>query len=45
MFDRAIILLIFGTKRLPNIDLDLGRAVRGFKEGAYEVDSHNRDKT
>jgi len=41
----AIILLIFWTKKLPNIGRDLGGAVRGFKEGVYKVDSLNRDKT
>lgn len=40
----VIILLIFGTKKLPNIGLDLGGAVRGFKEGVYKADTHNGDK-
>lgn len=29
----AIILLIFGTKKLRNLGSDLGGAVKGFKEG------------
>lgn len=29
----AIVLLIFGTRRLRNIGSDLGGAVKGFKEG------------
>jgi sec-independent protein translocase protein TatA len=29
----AIILLIFGTKKLRNIGSDLGGAVKGFKDG------------
>ena len=29
----AIIVLIFGTKKLRNIGTDLGGAVKGFKEG------------
>lgn len=29
----AIVLLIFGTKKLRNIGSDLGGAVKGFKEG------------
>jgi sec-independent protein translocase protein TatA len=29
----AIVVLIFGTKKLSNIGKDLGSAVRGFKEG------------
>ncbi|MBV8045786.1 MAG: Sec-independent protein translocase subunit TatA [Paludibacterium sp.] len=28
-----IVVLIFGTKKLPSIGKDLGGAVRGFKEG------------
>jgi sec-independent protein translocase protein TatA len=28
-----VIVLIFGTKKLGNIGSDLGKAVRGFKEG------------
>ncbi len=29
----AIVLMIFGTKRLGNIGSDLGSAIRGFKNG------------
>jgi sec-independent protein translocase protein TatA len=29
----AIVLLVFGTKKLRNIGEDLGGAVKGFKEG------------
>jgi sec-independent protein translocase protein TatA len=32
----AIIVLVFGTKKLGNIGADLGKAVRGFKEGVRE---------
>lgn len=28
-----IVVLVFGTKKLPTIGKDLGNAVRGFKEG------------
>jgi sec-independent protein translocase protein TatA len=28
-----IVVLVFGTKKLPNIAQDLGKAVKGFKEG------------
>jgi sec-independent protein translocase protein TatA len=28
-----IVVLVFGTKKLPGIGKDLGNAVRGFKEG------------
>lgn len=29
----AVVVLIFGTKKLRNVGEDLGGAVRGFKEG------------
>jgi sec-independent protein translocase protein TatA len=29
----VIIMLVFGTKKLGNIGSDLGRAVKGFKDG------------
>jgi sec-independent protein translocase protein TatA len=29
----AIVMLVFGTKKLRNIGTDLGSAVRGFKDG------------
>lgn len=29
----VIVILIFGTKKLPNLGSDLGRAIRGFKKG------------
>jgi sec-independent protein translocase protein TatA len=32
----AIVLLVFGTKKLRNIGTDLGGAVKGFKDGLKE---------
>ena len=32
----AIIMLVFGTKKLRNIGTDLGGAVQGFKQGMKE---------
>jgi sec-independent protein translocase protein TatA len=32
----AVVLVIFGTKKLRNMGSDLGGAVRGFKEGMKE---------
>jgi len=29
----VVVMLIFGTKKIGNIGSDLGKAVRGFKEG------------
>lgn len=37
----VIIMLVFGTKKLGNIGSDLGKAVKGFKEG---VKSNEEDK-
>ena len=34
----AIVLLIFGTKKLRNLGSDLGGAVKGFKDGVKGAD-------
>ena len=39
----AIVLLVFGTKKLRNIGADLGGAVRGFKDGVKEGSSDQHD--
>ena len=37
----AIVMLVFGTKKLRNIGSDLGGAVKGFKEGMKgEAEEH-----
>ena len=33
-----VVLLIFGTKKLANIGSDMGKAVKGFKDGMNGVD-------
>ena len=33
-----IVVLVFGTKKLPSIGRDLGSAVKGFKEGLRDDD-------
>jgi len=35
----AVVLVVFGTKKLRNIGSDLGGAVRGFNEGMKESES------
>ena len=40
----AIVLLVFGTKKLRNIGSDLGGAVKGFKDG-IKTDSEAEKKT
>ena len=33
----AVVLVVFGTKKLRNLGTDLGGAVRGFKDGIKEA--------
>lgn len=40
----AIVLLIFGTKKLRNIGSDLGGAVKGFKDGMKGDEADKGDK-
>ena len=37
----VIVLLIFGTKGLGNMGKDLGKAIRGFKDGVKEPSADN----
>lgn len=37
----AIVVLVFGTKKLRNLGSDLGNAVRGFKEGMKSAEENN----
>jgi sec-independent protein translocase protein TatA len=39
-----IVVLIFGTKKLPSIGKDLGGAVRGFKEGMKQESEKHADQ-
>ncbi|HEX7908735.1 MAG TPA: Sec-independent protein translocase subunit TatA [Paraburkholderia sp.] len=39
-----IVALVFGTKKLRNIGGDLGSAVKGFKEGAAEGETTERQR-
>lgn len=32
-----VVVLVFGTRNLPNIGKDLGSAIKGFKEGVKNV--------
>jgi sec-independent protein translocase protein TatA len=40
----AIVLLLFGTKRLKNIGSDLGGAIKGFKGAMKEGEKQEEDK-
>jgi sec-independent protein translocase protein TatA len=35
----AVVLLVFGTKKLRNIGSDMGAAVKGFKDGVKDPDA------
>jgi sec-independent protein translocase protein TatA len=39
----AIVLLLFGTKRLRNIGSDLGGAIKGFKKSMKDEESKDTD--
>ncbi|MCC6916037.1 Sec-independent protein translocase subunit TatA [Nitrosomonas sp.] len=41
----AIVVLVFGTKKLRNLGSDLGGAVRGFKEGMKGAEEENISST
>lgn len=40
----AIVVLVFGTKRLRNIGTDLGGAIRGFRKGLKEEEDQDSPK-
>jgi sec-independent protein translocase protein TatA len=40
----AIVILLFGTKKLKNIGNDLGGAVKGFKNAVKEGESEKKDQ-
>ena len=39
----AIVVLVFGTKKLKNIGSDLGGAVKGFKDGVKDGNAPSAD--
>lgn len=41
----AVVLLVFGTKKLRNIGADLGGAVKGFKQAMKEEENKNEKST
>jgi sec-independent protein translocase protein TatA len=34
----AIVILVFGTKKLPDLARGLGQAIRGFKDAVHEAE-------
>jgi sec-independent protein translocase protein TatA len=36
----VIVMLVFGTKKISNMGSDLGKAVKGFKDGMREGEEH-----
>ena len=41
----AIIILLFGTRKLPNLGADLGKAIKGFKKSINHDDDKVIDTT
>ena len=41
----AIVLVIFGAKRLRNLGSDLGGAIKGFREAMHEGDKGDQSST
>jgi sec-independent protein translocase protein TatA len=39
----AVVILIFGTKKLKNVGGDLGSAIKGFKSAVKDGDASNDD--
>ncbi|EJN03372.1 Sec-independent protein translocase subunit TatA [Herbaspirillum sp. YR522] len=39
----VIVMLVFGTKKLGNMGSDLGKAVKGFKDGVKSGDEEKKD--
>ncbi len=37
----AILVLVFGANRLPELGRSLGKAIRGFKDATHEDDDHD----
>jgi sec-independent protein translocase protein TatA len=37
----AVVVLLFGTKKLRNLGQDLGGAIKGFKEGMKDADKES----
>lgn len=40
----AIIILLFGTRKLPNLGADLGKAIKGFRKSMDKEDDKSADK-
>jgi len=41
----VVVVLVFGTKKLSNLGSDLGKAVKGFKEGVKSEDEDDNKTT
>jgi sec-independent protein translocase protein TatA len=41
----VVVVLVFGTKKLSNLGSDLGKAVKGFKEGVKTEDEDEDETT
>ncbi|MBN1282352.1 MAG: twin-arginine translocase TatA/TatE family subunit [Proteobacteria bacterium] len=41
----ALVLLLFGARRLPDLARSLGRSLRQFKKGMKEIESDTTDES
>ena len=41
----AIVVIIFGTKKIPGLGKDLGEAIKGFKEGIKSAEDNHAAPT
>lgn len=39
-----IVMLVFGTKKLPSIGKDVGNAIKGFREGMNEANAEQNQQ-
>lgn len=41
----VIVLILFGSKKLPEFGKSIGKSIRSFKEGLSEIDADSKDVT
>lgn len=41
----VIVLILFGSKKLPEFGKSIGKSIKSFKEGLNEIDAESKDVT
>lgn len=41
----VIVLILFGSKKLPEFGKSIGKSIKSFKEGLSEIDAESKDVT